>query len=158
MATDNPADPSRTVVVVGLARSGTSVVTGILRGLGVDMGPSIDDKANPRGSHEDIDFARFHKEVFDRTERGKGYWNPPSREAILALRPCLDATVRQLIRHKSEGKSIWGWKHPRTLLTYDLFLPYLVNPHLVLVFRNSLATALSSVEHTRKYEYAVGLP
>lgn len=145
------------VVVLGLARSGTSVVTGILKILGVEMGPSIEDKANPRGSYEDIDFAKLHKEIFDATGSGRGYWNPPPREAILALRAQFDAAVRELLGSKGSAKSLWGWKHPRTLLTYELFLPYLVNPHFVLVFRNPLATALSSVEHTRRYRDPVDL-
>lgn len=145
------------VVVLGLARSGTSVVTGMLNILGVEMGPSIEDQANPRGSYEDIDFAKLHKEIFDATGTGRGYWNPPPREAILALRAQFDAAVRELLDSKGSAQSLWGWKHPRTLLTYELFLPYLVNPRFVLVFRNPLATALSSVEHTRKYRDPVDL-
>lgn len=78
-----PKDTPRTVVVLGLARSGTSVVTGMLQILGVEMGPSIEDEANHRGSREDIDFARLHKEIFDPTGSERQYWNPPSREEIL---------------------------------------------------------------------------
>ena len=148
---EQSAQQPRTVVVLGLARSGTSVVTGILKVLGVDMGPSVDDQANPRGSHEDLDFAHLHREIFERAGAGTGYWNPPPRQAILALAPQLESAIRELLEKKSQGKSVWGWKHTRTLLTYELFLPYLINPHFVLVFRNPLGTALSSVEHTRKF-------
>lgn len=118
--------------------------------LGVDMGPSLEDKSNPRGSHEDIDFAKFHKAIFDTAGGGKDYWNPPSREVILGLGPKFDAALRALLTKKSDGQSLWGWKHPRSLLTYELFLPHLANPYFVLVFRNQLSTALSCVEHTRK--------
>jgi hypothetical protein len=149
---EQSAQQPRTVVVLGLARSGTSVVTGILKVLGVDMGPSVDDQANPRGSHEDLDFAHLHREIFERAGAGTGYWNPPPRQAILALAPQLESAIRGLLEKKSQGKSVWGWKHTRTLLTYELFLPHLVNPQFVLVFRNALATALSSVEHTRKFQ------
>ena len=150
-ATDTP----RTVVVLGLARSGTSVVTAMLEILGVEMGPSIEDESNPRGSREDIDFARLHKDIFDATGSERKYWNPPARDEILALRSQFDGTVRELLRKKATGKALWGWKHSRTLLTYDLFLPYLINPHFILVFRNPLGVALSSVEHTRKYQQPV---
>jgi hypothetical protein len=37
--------------------------------------------------------------------------------------------------------------------TPGLFLPYLANPHFILVFRNPLSTALSAVEHTRKLRH-----
>ena len=142
---------------MGLARSGTSVVTGMLKILGVDMGPSREDRSNPRGSHEDIDFAKFHKELFEMDGHGKDYWNPPSRETIFELRPRVDATVRALLAKKTDGKSLWGWKHTRNILTYELFLPYLANPHFVLVFRNPLSTALSSVEHTRRLRHPLDL-
>ncbi len=154
---NHPDHTRRTVVVLGLARSGTSVVTGMLSILGVDMGPSREDRANPRGSHEDLDFAKFHKEVFDMAGDGKDYWNPPSREAVLELGPKLDAAIRALLMKKHHGQSLWGWKHPRSLLTYELFLPYLENPHFVLVFRNALSTALSSVEHTQKLRHPLNL-
>lgn len=142
---------------MGLARSGTSVVTGILKILGVDMGPSLEDRSNPRGSNEDIDFAKFHKQLFDLAGDEKDYWNPPSRETILELAPKVESTVRALLTKKSDGKFLWGWKHTRNILTYELFLPYLTNPHFVLVFRNPLGTALSSVEHTRKLRHPLDL-
>jgi hypothetical protein len=148
----------RTVVVLGLARSGTSVVTGMLKLLGVDMGPSVDDQSNPQGSNEDLDFAKLHKDIFDMTGEGKEYWAPPSREAILELAPKLDPIIDALVAKKGEGKAFWGWKHTRTLLTYELFLPHLVNPHFVLVFRNFLGTARSSVEHTRRRRNPVDFP
>lgn len=129
----------------------------MLKILGVDMGPSHDDKSNPRGSHEDIDFAIFHKELFEMDGAERNYWDPPSREIILALRPKVDAKIRALLTKKNNGKPVWGWKHARNILTYELFLPYLVNPHFVLVFRNHLSTALSSVEHTRRHRRPLDL-
>ena len=153
-----PIGPTKTVIVMGLARSGTSVVTGMLKILGVDMGPSIDDNSNPRGSYEDRDFAKLHKEIFDLTGEGRDYWRPPSRQEIRAIGSEIDSAVRVLLRHKAEGKTLWGWKHTRTLLTYDLFLPHLVNPHFVLVFRNFVGTALSSVEHTRRRPTPLSFP
>jgi hypothetical protein len=145
-----PNARAKTVVVLGLARSGTSVVTGMLKILGVDMGPSTDGQSNPRGSNEDRDFAKLHGEIFKLTGAGKDYWHPPSNEEIRAIAPKIDRSVRALLEEKAQGKTLWGWKHTRTLLTHDLFLPHLVNPYFVLVFRNFLGTALSSVEHTRR--------
>lgn len=148
-ASDSPAS-ARTVVVLGLARSGTSVITGILKVLGVDMGPSLEDNSNPRGSNEDIDFAKLHKTIFDLTGEGRDYWSPPSREEIRAVTAQIEPAARALIEKKSAGKRLWGWKHTRTILTYDLFLPHLPDPHFVLVFRNALGIARSAVEHTRR--------
>jgi hypothetical protein len=39
----------------------------------------------------------------------------------------------------------------------ELYLPHLMNPHFVLVFRNPLGTAQSTVEHTRRFKDQVDL-
>jgi hypothetical protein len=149
---DRVGQVEKTVVVLGLARSGTSVVTGILRILGVEMGSSIQDKANPFGSFEDKDFALLHREIFESANSESSYWNPPSQEAILGLKEEVRASIEEIVRRKSQNGAIWGWKHPRTILTLELFLPALRNPHLVAVFRNPLGIAHSSVEHTKNYK------
>jgi len=147
------ARPQKTVVLLGLARSGTSTVTGVLHLLGVDMGArEYADKWNPMGSFEDKDFQRLHKEIFDLVGKGVNYWNPPTYEALMGLSQELAPRIRSLIAEKAEGKQLWGWKHTRTILTIDLFLEYLENPHFVVVYRNPLATARSSVKHTQRYE------
>ena len=96
----DPTASARTVVVLGLARSGTSVITGILKILGVDMGPSLEDNSNPRGSNEDIDFAKLHKTIFDLTGDGRDYWSPPSRDEILAVASKIEPAARALIESK----------------------------------------------------------
>lgn len=141
----------KSVVVLGLARSGTSVLAAMLRAIGVDMGSSVRDKANPYGSIEDHDFAQLHKKIFD-LAGDKTYWRPPTAEAILALKQQCDPWIRELVENKSRGKQVWGWKHPRSILTLDLFLPHVENPHLIAIFRNPLDIANSSVEHTKNYK------
>jgi hypothetical protein len=142
----------KTVVVLGLARSGTSVITGILKILGVEMGASVHDKANPFGSFEDLDFARLHREIFELASSGISYWNPPGEEKILGLKERVRDAIVEIVARKASGRAIWGWKHPRTILTLELFLPALTNPHFVAVFRNPLGIAHSSVEHTKNYQ------
>ena len=152
MAMTDSGQIQKTVVVLGLARSGTSVITGILRILGVEMGSSVNDKANPYGSFEDRDFALLHREIFELASRGSSYWNPPGEQKILDVKERVRSAIAEIVARKSSGRAIWGWKHPRTILTLELFLPVLTNPHLVAVFRNPLGIAHSSVEHTKNYQ------
>jgi hypothetical protein len=148
----------KTVIVLGTARSGTSVTAGMLASLGVDMGNvGYPTQSNPRGAFEDRDFERLHKEMFNAIEGGKTYWDHPTREQVMALKEAADSRIQRLIREKSQGKSLWGWKNPRTVLTIDLFLPYVANPHFVMVFRNPLTIAYSSVEHTKNSARSVDL-
>ena len=140
----------KTVVVLGAARSGTSVTAGMLQVLGVDMGsigPS--KKWNPKGSFEDKDFQRLNRDIFRMVEEAKSYWNPPTLEQIMETRTRATPEIQRLVSEKSAGKSVWGWKNPRAILTMELFMPYLTNPCFVTVFRNPLATAKSSVAHHR---------
>lgn len=148
----------RTVVVLGTARSGTSVTAGVLETLGVDMGSaSYPTESNPRGAFEDDDFAKLHKAILNSAEEGKTYFDPPAPERVLAQRDKFDRRIQNLILEKSRGKSLWGWKHPDTIMMAELYLPYLVNPHFILVFRNPLGIAHSTVGHTRRFKDKVDL-
>jgi hypothetical protein len=148
----------KTVVVLGQARSGTSVTTGVVETLGVDMGPpSYPTDWNPKGNFEDEDFGKLHKAILNAAEEGKTYFDPPAPEKILAQRVKFEARIRALLAEKSRGKPLWGWKHPDTIMMAELYLPYLLNPHFVVVFRNPLGTAQSTVEHTRRFKDQVDL-
>ena len=114
------------------------------------MGSSVPGKANPYGSFEDRAFSDLHKKLFD-LAGNKTYWDPPAPEAVLGLKQQCEPLIRQILKNKSQKSTTWGWKHPRTILTFELFLPYLENPHVIAVFRNPLGIAHSSVEHTKKY-------
>lgn len=47
----------KTVIVLGVARSGTSMVSGLLHFMGVNMNPANNPgPQNPKGSFEDIKF------------------------------------------------------------------------------------------------------
>lgn len=139
----------KTVVVLGMARSGTSVVTGVLRILGVDVGIGpTPSKTNPFGSFEDPDFLKLNNEIFK--SAGKPYWrDPPSYEEILAQKGEFNEKIKSLVSKKSKDKRIWGWKRHTTSLTVELYLPHLIKPHIVIVLRNLIGGANSIVEHSR---------
>ena len=152
------AADQKTVVVLGQARSGTSVTTGVLETLGVDMGPpSWPTDWNPKGNFEDESFGKLHKAILNSAEAGRTYFDPPARERLLAQGDKFARQIEDLLAEKSNGKPLWGWKHPDTIMMIDLYLPHLVNPHFVVVFRNPLGTAQSTVEHTRRFQDKVDL-
>ena len=130
-----------TVVVLGMHRSGTSMMGGLLAALGVDMGddfkPSIN--ANPTGFFEDKRFMKLNRRIL--RAAGGGHLAPPAPEAILAQK----AAFRQEIRGLVEGKvsSRWGWKDPRTSLTIDLYMEHLPHPRVIVIRRAPAAVARS---------------
>ena len=83
MVDESKLAASKAVVILGLARSGSSLVTGVLRLLGVDVGAKeYADKANPYGSFEDRDFRRLHREIFELARSGATYWSHLVEDAV----------------------------------------------------------------------------
>jgi hypothetical protein len=138
----------KTVIVLGAARSGTSAVAGLLDILGVDMGKvRPPDETNPQGYYEDIEASLLIKEIFDSV--GSAWENPPTYKKFLDQKDRFGEKVKQFCLRKSKKNEIWGWKVPGTNLAIELFLPYLVNPHFVVVFRNPLRVAGSMVKRRK---------
>jgi hypothetical protein len=143
----------KTIIVLGTARSGTSMTGGLLDILGVDLGAvAYPEESTPTGAFEDEDIGRLHKDILKSAAQGKTYFDPPMPEQVLAQRDRFAERIQKLLLEKSSGKSLWGWKHPPTILTVELYLPYLVNPHFIVVFRNPLSIARSTVEHTSRFK------
>ncbi|MCI4358373.1 MAG: sulfotransferase [Thermoplasmata archaeon] len=128
----------KTVVVLGMHRSGTSLVAGILHALGVNMGARAEGEAwvgrhwsNPTGHFENAEFVSLDYRILggDAT----GIRGPPRWEDVAARSAQFEAEARALIRrHEAE---MWGWKDPWTVLTLEVFLPLLRSPYFVMVRR-----------------------
>lgn len=134
------ATSSRTVVVLGLHRSGTSMVAGALDALGVNMGASprpgrinAPSWSNPTGYFEDAAFVSLNRRIIEHVRLR-------SRNSTLAPRQVLEhAAISKELRHLVSYPSdpLWGWKDPQTILTIQEFLPYLTNPHFVVCRRET---------------------
>jgi hypothetical protein len=137
--------PQIEVIILGMHRSGTSMVSGVLNHLGVDLGKDYPGKqlSNPLGHFEDGDFLILNETILQET--GGDWRNPPPGEAILARKESFQTQIQELIKARSEKnyKRLWGWKDPRTSLTIIHYLPYLKNPHFVWCQRNPQEIARS---------------
>ncbi len=131
----------QTVVVIGMHRSGTSMLAAILEALGVHMGENKlgEHDSNPLGHFEDLDFLQFHERFL--ADLGTTAEHPPSRQAILNHAHLEKETIIRLIQQKSHG--LWGWKDPRNSIFAELYLPYLKNPYFLVIRRNEAAVVHS---------------
>ena len=110
----------KTAVVLGSARSGTSMVAGILDILGVNMNSAPNFGAeNPKGCFED-------KEIVDLTYQ----WC----EGSLSDEEAISKFIQWV--NKRTGDPVWGFKSTWTHYHIDKLLPLLHNPHLVFVVRD----------------------
>jgi len=108
---------SRVVIILGMHRSGTSSLAGILEGAGLTLGKvSRQNLFNPKGNLES-------KKIIDLNDallrHNGGAWdNPPARidwpEAL--------KQERDLIIRGYRDSLLWGFKDPRLLLTLDGWL------------------------------------
>ena len=134
-------DQSKAVIVLGMHRSGTSMVAGVLSKLGVNMGQTLVGKSwsNPLGHFEDRDFVELNNRIL---EAAGGSWSaPPTEGAIRDQERSFTEDIKDIIGKKESN--IWGWKDPRTCLTIALYLPYLTNPYFIVCHRNYHAIAES---------------
>ncbi len=127
----------KTVVILGMHRSGTSMTAGILTKLGVDMGKKLLGKSagNPKGHFEDKDFIELNKKIL--RIAGGDWKEPPYNKMILMQKDKFRKQINSMIRMKESA--LWGWKDPRTSLTIELYLSYLKNPYFIVCHRNPLA-------------------
>ena len=131
------------VIVLGMHRSGTSLVSSVLHAMGVRMGePSHlerrDPQSQPSGYWEDQDFVSLNRQIISRTG---GHWHrPPARDNILKAALGFEKEMRALIAMKQAtvdslnvladndmGPSWigWGWKDPRNCLTMEAWWPHI---------------------------------
>lgn len=119
-----PDAPASGVLVFGAPRGGTSMVAGVLRILGLDMGAR-----QGRGNNEDLDIQAARGNVGH-----LGDVNHPDYAAALErMRPLVEARAAQ--------KKPWGWKDPHGALYARDVLDLMPSPRLIAVFRDPAAAA-----------------
>jgi GT2 family glycosyltransferase len=134
--------PSGQLVVLGMHRSGTSSVAGLLARFGVHVGPSDDllvGPDNPKGHYES---GRLHGACLRRLAAAGGDWKQPPMhvpaDAVDAFRREVGALVDEFDAHRP-----WLIKEPRLCLVARELLPLLTRPVFVHVVRDAQAVAAS---------------
>lgn len=134
--------PSGQVVVLGMHRSGTSSVAGLLARMGIAVGPDRDllvGADNPKGHYES---ARLHMACVRRLAAAGGDWRSPPRATPAAA---IDAFRREIgaLIDEFDAQRPWLIKDPRLCLLARELLPALTRPLFVHVVRDPLAVAAS---------------
>lgn len=159
------------VLVLGCHRSGTSMVAGMLRKLGVFFGNDDEllgkNEFNPKGHHEHFEVMGINDAFL--LSFGSAWGNPdhlpqdwyarsisnsePKRIAALER-------MKKFIEMMNTRSDLWGFKDPRTCRLIPLWIEMLkranVNPVIVTVTRNKKDVAKSLADRGN-YEYEKGL-
>lgn len=138
------------VAVIGMHRSGTSMLAGMLYHLGVDMGQDLvmdNHVHNPLGYYEDRDFLRLNERIL--TAADGGWEKPPDPGAIkeVAKGAKFEDEILELVKDRPEP---WGWKDPRTALTLPVYRAVLPDLKIIVIVRRSEAVVRSLLARERK--------
>lgn len=127
------------VAVLGMHRSGTSAVTGSLRELGLNLGRVLDNpmKINRKGLQEAPAILYMQEDLL---RSNGGAWDNPPPKVVWGN---LHKSVRDLFIESRDGVPAWGFKDPRTLLTFDGWLEAVPDLKAVGVFRHPHEVAAS---------------
>lgn len=132
----------KTIIILGMHRSGTSMMAGALHNIGINMGQNFYGKlpSNPLGHFEDMDFLNLNNKILE--EIGTDWRNPPHVDEITKKGNAFSNEIQEIISKKNK-QDVWGWKDPRTCLTLELFIPYVINPYFIVCYRDAFDVANS---------------
>jgi hypothetical protein len=139
-------------IVLGMHRSGTSLVAGLLHQSGITMGTPRSFKPrpneeNPKGFYENYEFRKLNDDILESSGYIVKTWNPKLEDirvsSIHRLR------MKRLIMKYLNRYHKWGWKDPRQVLTCDKWFEAIQELGLggivrtIFVYRHPLSVAIS---------------
>ncbi len=107
-----PFGTNATLAVVGLPRSGTSMLSALLQEIGVFMGDAVD-----KAVFEDVEVAKF-------LDSGDF------------------AGLKAFAAKRNAARHVWGFKRPHAYRVLPKLVPVLRNPRIIVMFRDVLAIAV----------------
>jgi len=134
MAEPSTADLPPAVVVVGMHRSGTSLVASLCRAAGIDVGTELlgPHPGNEAGHYEDLEFLHWHERVLRANGMGpEGF----VAAGTITVPDGLRREAERLVRDRRRLGHPWGWKNPRTTLLLDFWRETLPEAVFVAVVR-----------------------
>jgi hypothetical protein len=136
---------SKTLIILGMHRSGTSLVAQWLHKSGINLGENLMDgnASNQDGHFEDMDFHDLHESILNENNIPYG--------ALKALPEKIHVSethrnlAKKIIKERQEKFSQWGWKDPRTCLFIPLYKSLLPDAHYIVVLRDKSSVVSSLI-------------
>ena len=138
---------SRPIIILGMDRSGTSLVASLISQWGAYGGDTeqlqLGDIHNPKGFYENDSLVVFLEELF--REIKIGFWSPDFDQRLLeqAQNPQMREKAAQLVKKMNQQSPIWFWKEPYMSVMLDFWNDFLDDPIYIIPLRNPYDSALS---------------
>lgn len=133
---------SKVLIIAGMHRSGTSLITNWLWHCGLQVGETLlgENEGNREGHYEDLEFLRLHEEILVSNDR-------PANGMIvdngLTISEYQREKVKAVLGIKERRFAEWGWKEPRTCLLFHLYRELIPAAKYLVIFRDHLAVVNS---------------
>ncbi len=134
--------------ILGMHRSGTSLLTQMLEPCGVTLGErdllaAAAAEDNPSGYWEHAEFRQLNDQILQ--QLGGTWTDVPKFPAGWAKDPKLETIRRRALPllERFGQHSAWAWKDPRNSLTFPFWRELLPELKPVLIFRNPIQVAMS---------------
>lgn len=121
------------LVIIGMHRSGTSLIARWLNVCGIHFGDRLlgSNETNKYGHFEDMDFLNFHIDLM--TEHGLDYDIEYFDE--LDVSDYFQERAKSIVSFKDKLYQQWGFKDPRTSFFINFWSKILSNPTYLVVYR-----------------------
>lgn len=114
----NPTQAQRTVLMTGMARSGTSFIGSVIGRLGVVCRRNAQDKVSGHWEHVDL------RDAFKTTDA---------------------AEFERIISEFNQVSDIWAWKLPSLRTNFDWVISRIRNPCFIISFKEPLSMAMRKI-------------
>ena len=125
---------NKTILIIGMHRSGTSLISHLCCEMGMSLGKkeclTEADPGNTDGYWENKEFTELNDRVLEKA--GGTWFNPPGKDKIEKVVDEFKEEAKKLV-NKHKG-SLWGIKDPRLIYTLPIY--ELKNVHIVFARRN----------------------
>lgn len=124
-----------TLIITGMHRSGTSLVSSFLQSAGLDIGKNLvaGNEGNIKGHFENKDFVDFHEKVLYSLGINQIGW---TLERDLSPPPAYQDEAKSLIESNLSEHQPWGWKDPRTCLFLSFWYSLIPNSRFLFIYRS----------------------
>jgi hypothetical protein len=121
------------LMIAGMHRSGTSLISSVLQKAGLFIGDELmaAGEGNEKGHFENIDFYNFQVKVLESLSLDTDGWD---LKTIETLNEEFDKEAMDIIQRNN--KEEWGWKEPRTTLFLKYWENKIPNMKYLFVYRD----------------------
>lgn len=114
-------------VILGMHRSGTSALAGMLHSNGIVMGREKDFypppmKENPKGFYENVRFRRLNDKLLAEVDYRVKSFSPEIPKVPITENKKLRQLMKDTIHEYDKEFRDWGWKDPRTSLVFETWM------------------------------------